>query len=151
MKDQYQIDLSDSFWLIMKNKINHFKILYIFTDLKIHCVKSHIQSCLRVFKGNVTYIANLKLLCVYHVWYYVEKKCLSMLSTMGSKIFSSKFKLSTVAQRKMNPQKPKPKNLKTLFCIFVSQKMNIFKCRNKILILWHPWDPWGPVYIDLKK
>ena len=27
---------------------------------------------------------------------------------------------------------------------FVSQKMNTFICRNKILILWHPWDPGGP-------
>ena len=31
-----------------------------------------------------------------------------------------------IAQRKMNPQKPKPKNLKTLFCMFCQPKNEHF-------------------------
>ena len=45
-------------------------------------------------------------------------------------------------------------NLKTLFLMFCEpegQELNTFICSIFLWIFWHPWDPWGCVYIDLKK
>ena len=33
----------------------------------------------------------------------------------------------------------------------LAQKLNSFICEKKILIFWHPWDPWGRIHIDLNK
>ena len=51
----------------------------------------------------------------------------------------------------MNPQKPKPKNLKTLFFMFFSQKLNNFICKNKILIFLTPLGPLGACLYKFEK
>ena len=38
-----------------------------------------------------------------------------------------------------------------LFGAILAQKLNSFICEKKILIFWHPWDPWGRIHIDLNK
>ena len=35
-------------------------------------------------------------------------------------------------------------------CAFIGQKLNTFICK-KNLIIWHPWDPWEQIHIDLNK
>ena len=39
----------------------------------------------------------------------------------------------------------------SLFRAILAQKLNSFICEKKILIFWHPWDPWERVHIDLNK